>query len=93
MDKVFFLPISIGSGLIAGVISKKLFGLIWGAIDDQEPPQAEHREVNLVKLVAALAIQGAIFALVKGIVDHGSRHAYNRLTGEWPGEEEPEASS
>ena len=40
MSKVTFLPVSIGGGLLAGLIGKKLFGVIWGAIDDQEPPSA-----------------------------------------------------
>ncbi len=90
MGKLLFLPISMGSGLVAGMLSKKLFGAIWGVIDDQEPPQAEHREVDYVKLVAALAIEGLVFSLVRGLVDHGSRQGYARLTGSWPGEEEPE---
>ncbi len=91
MSKLFFLPVSIGTGLVAGLIGKKLFGLIWGLIDDEDPPKAEHRNVNPVKLVLALVIDGAVFALVRGLVDHGSRHAFTRVTGSWPGEEEPEA--
>jgi Protein of unknown function (DUF4235) len=89
--KVIFLPISLGSGLLAGLIGKKLFGLIWGAIDDQEPPSAEHREVSVLKLIAALLIEGALFSLIKGLVDHGSRHAFARVTGTWPGDEQPAA--
>jgi hypothetical protein len=90
MGKVIFLPVSIGGGLLAGLIGKKLFGVIWGLIDDQEPPKAEHREIALPKLAAALAIEGAIFALIRGLVDHGSRQAFSRATGSWPGEERPE---
>lgn len=90
MGKILFLPISIVSGLIAGQIGKKLFALMWGVIDDQEAPKAEHREINYVKLFAALLIQGALFALIRGLVDHGARQGYARLTGTWPGEEAPE---
>ena len=89
--KLIFLPVSIGTGLLAGLIGKKLFGVIWGVIDDQEPPSAEHREVNVLKLIAALLIEGALFSLIKGLVDHGSRHAFARVTGAWPGDEQPEA--
>ena len=92
MSKVMFLPISVGGGLLAGLIGKKLFGVIWGAIDDQEPPSAEHRDVSVLKLVVALLIQGALFALIKGLIDHGSRHAFARVTGAWPGEEQPDTS-
>ncbi len=90
MGKLVFLPVSIGGGLLAGLIGKKLFGLIWSLIDDQEPPKPEHRRVHLGKLALALAVEGAIFSLVKGIVGHGSRHAFTRLTGSWPGDEVPD---
>ena len=90
MGKLMFLPISIGTGLLAGLIGKKTFQLLWGVIDDEEAPKAEHREISLPKLVVALAIEGALFSLIKGLVDHGSRHAFARATGAWPGEERPE---
>lgn len=91
MAKLMFLPVSIGGGLLAGLIGKKLFGFMWGAIDDQAPPSAEHREVSLPKLVAALLLEGALFSLIKGLVDHGSRHAFARVTGAWPGDEQPDS--
>ncbi len=90
MSKVFFLPVSVGGGLLAGLIGRKLFNLTWGVIDDQEAPKAEHRDVSVLKLVIALLIQGALFALIRGLIDHGSRHAFARMTGAWPGEEHPE---
>ena len=90
MDKIFFLPVSIVSVLLAGLIGKKLFALIWGAVDEQEAPKSEHREVDHRKLVTALLLQGALFALIRGLVDHGTRHGYARLTGSWPGNEQPE---
>ena len=46
MEKLFFLPISIGTGFAAGLVGKKLFSAIWGLIDDEEHPKAEHRDVN-----------------------------------------------
>jgi len=78
------------SGLIAGFISKKVFEQIWGVIDKEEPPEAQHREVPVVKLIAALALEGAIFRAVRGLTDHGSRHTFQKATGSWPGEERPE---
>ena len=92
MNRVVFLPVSLGAGLLAGLIGKKLFALIWGMIDEQEAPTPEHRRVHLGKLTIALIIEGALFSLIRGLVDHGSRHAFTRLTGAWPGEEEPEAN-
>jgi hypothetical protein len=89
MGKVIFLPVSIGGGLLAGAISKRLFGAVWGAIDREEPPKAQHRDVHLGKLILALAIDGAVVRLVKGLVDHGARQGFQHLTGSWPGDETP----
>jgi hypothetical protein len=88
--KLIFTPISIVLGLIAGMIGSKVFEKIWGLVDDEEPPKPEHREFSWPKLVGALLVEGAIFKLVKGLVDHGSRSSFARLTGTWPGEERPE---
>ncbi len=90
MTNFLFLPVSLGTGILAGIISKKAFETLWSAIDDAEPPQPEHRRAQLGKLALALTIEGALFRLVKGIVDHASRHGFARLTGAWPGEQEPE---
>ena len=91
MSKLIFIPVSVAGGLLAGLTGKKLFNVIWGVVDDEEPPKAEHRDVNILKLVVALLIEGALFALIKGLVDHGSRHAFARVTGDWPGNEAPES--
>jgi hypothetical protein len=88
--KLIFMPVSIVAGLIAGMLGKKIFERLWGLIDDQEPPQPEHRDLSMPKLVAALAFEGAIFRLAKGLTDHGARRSFAKLTGSWPGEEAPE---
>ena len=88
--KFLFLPFSILSGILAGFLSKKLFDGIWRLVDKEEAPEAEHKEIEMVKLVMALAIQGAIFRLVRGLVDHHARRRFYSLTGRWPGDEAPE---
>jgi hypothetical protein len=88
--KLLFLPVSIVGALIAGQLSKKLFDLIWSQIDDEEAPHPKHREIALPKLVGALLIEGALFRLVRGLVDHGSRQGFSKATGSWPGEERPD---
>ena len=88
--KYLFLPFSIAAGLIAGQLSKKLFDAIWRLIDNEEAPEAEHREISIVKLVLALMIEGAVFRAVRGLTDHQSRKAFQRVTGSWPGDEAPE---
>jgi hypothetical protein len=86
-----FAPVSIVGGLIAGLLAKKVFEQVWGLIDDQEPPESEHREISIPKLLAAGALQGAIFRAVKEGSDHYSRRAFAGATGTWPGKERPDA--
>ena len=90
MSKILFIPVSVVGGLAAGFVGKKIFEQIWGLIDKDEPPDAKHREFKWPKLVAALVIEGAIFRLIKGLTDHSARRGFERMTGTWPGEEEPE---
>jgi hypothetical protein len=90
VGKLLFIPFSLAAGLIAGFISKKLFDVAWGLVDEEEPPEPEHRHVTWLKLAVALALEGAIFRMMRGLADRGSRLGFYRLTGSWPGEEEPE---
>jgi uncharacterized protein DUF4235 len=88
--KFVFLPFSIVAGLIAGFLSKKIFDGIWQLFDNEEAPEPEHREISWVKLILALAIEGAVFRAVRGLVDHSARRGFHRVTGSWPGDERPE---
>jgi hypothetical protein len=88
--KVAYTPIGLVLSLLAGQLAKKIFDLIWGQIEDQEAPRPKHREIDLPKLLLALLIEGALFRLVRGLVDHYARRGLAVLTGTWPGEERPE---
>lgn len=90
MVKIIFIPFSIAAGLIAGLVGKKAFDFVWARIDEAEPPASEHRDASWPKLVAANAIQGAVFRSVRAVSDRGARIAFLRVTGRWPGEEEPD---
>lgn len=90
MAKVLFVPFSFVGSMIAGVVATKLFEKLWSLVDKEEPPDAEHREINWVKMVPAVALEGAIFRATRAITDHGARVVFYRATGAWPGEERPE---
>ncbi|HEV7917988.1 MAG TPA: DUF4235 domain-containing protein [Solirubrobacterales bacterium] len=90
MKRALFTPFSVISGLVAGIVAEKIFERIWAKVDNEpEAPSPKHRDIRWRKLLAALAVQGAIMRLVRGSVDRGSRVAFNRVTGSWPGEPKP----
>ncbi len=82
-----FLPVSALVGALAGLISKRLFALVWSAVDSREPPDHKQRVESHVKLLLALVLEGALVRLLRGGLDHASRHGFARVTGAWPGEE------
>jgi hypothetical protein len=90
MSKILFLPFSVIGGFLAGKITTTAFERLWRLVDDQESPEPDQRATKLPKLIAALALEGAISRTVRGLFDHGSRQLFHKLTGSWPGEESPE---
>lgn len=88
MSKVAFTPVSIVSGLLAGFVASKLFELLWRRIDDDEAPEASQQDVAWGKLMLAMAIDGALFRVVRAATDRSTRIAYQRATGVWPGDDE-----
>jgi Protein of unknown function (DUF4235) len=85
MLKLMFIPFRVVGGFLAGKIATGLFRRIWAVIDSEQAPAPEQRDASLGKLAAGLVLQGAVFQGVRGLVDHGSRVAFSRLTGRWPG--------
>jgi Protein of unknown function (DUF4235) len=92
MSRIIFIPFSIVAGFAAAFAGRKLFDAAWGIVDDEEPPEPEHRDVSWGKLLAALALQGAVFAATRGLAERAARVWFARVTGTWPGEKEPDAS-
>lgn len=86
--KLLFAPFSIVSGWLAGLVGRKLFERAWALIDDSDPPLPKQRSAGWPKLLAALLLEGAVFRVVRGAVDHAARRGFTALTGSWPGEQE-----
>jgi Protein of unknown function (DUF4235) len=91
--KLLFAPIGIIAGLLAGMVAQKGFDRLWAVFDEEEPPEPDQRDASYPKLIAALVVEGAVFRLTKGVVDHGVRSGFARMTGTWPGEKAEESAS
>jgi hypothetical protein len=90
--KLLYRPVSILSGVLAGLLARRSFAAIWRLIDDKRPPQSDQRTASVPKLALALALEGAVFRAAKGLVDHASRRGFADFTGRWPGSEDSEQS-
>jgi hypothetical protein len=90
LDELMFTPVGIAAGIAAGVVARFAFDRVWSLIDEEEPPEPEHRDVSLAKLATAGALEGAIFRVTRAVAEHGARRGFQRWTGAWPGEGRPE---
>lgn len=88
--KLIYKPFGIILGILAGLAGRQVFNLVWGKIDDEEPPEATTEEARWVKIIGAAALQGAIFAVVRAAVNRAGAKSYAHVTGVWPGEKQPD---
>ncbi|WP_235735506.1 DUF4235 domain-containing protein [Nocardioides alcanivorans] len=56
-----------------------------GARRSGRPAPPLESEYPLKEIVAAAVVQGAIYAVVRALVDRGGARAFQKMTGEWPG--------
>lgn len=84
--KLIYKPFGIFFGILAGFLSKKLFDVVWGLFDEEEPPKPTTRETSWAKVVGAAAVQGITFKVTRAAVDRAGAKGYEHFTGVWPGE-------
>src|SRR5204862_6652567 len=58
--KLLYKPVGIVMGILAGLIGRQLFDLIWGRFDQEEPPEATTKESPLPKGAGAGARPGGV---------------------------------
>jgi hypothetical protein len=90
--KLIYKPFGIVIGILAGVLSKKLFQAIWGIFDEEEPPKPTTERATWPKVIAAAAVQGITFKVTRAAVDRAGAKGFAYFTGVWPGEKEQEES-
>ena len=85
--KLAYRPIGLVGSIVAGAIASALVKKIWSRIANKEDaPDAMQSEYGIGQMLLAAALHGAIFAVVKALVDRGGARGFERLTGEWPGD-------
>lgn len=88
--KAIYKPFGLVVGLLGGMVGKRIFTLVWGAIDDEDPPRAKTKDASWAKVLGAAAIQGTVFTVIRVAITRAGAKGYEHLTGVWPGEKKPE---
>jgi hypothetical protein len=85
LGKIAYKPVGILLGIGAGALAGLVFKEVWKvASGDDDAPNATDEERGWGEILAAAALQGAIFALVKATVDRAGATGVRKLTGQWP---------
>jgi hypothetical protein len=87
--KVLYRPVGWVCSVVAGVVAGLVFKRLWRRIthgDHERAPSALQSEYRVREIVVAATLQGAIAGGVKALIDRGGARAFERWTGEWPGD-------
>lgn len=88
--KLIYKPFGILFGILAGLLSKRIFDFVWSKIDDEQPPDAKTQSSSTGKVIAAAALQGVTFKATRAAVDRAGARGFEHLTGVWPGPKVPD---
>ena len=85
IGRAAYKPVGVLMGLAAGTIAGAIFRQVWTmTAGDGEAPSATDEDRKWGEILAAAALQGAIFAVFRAAVDRGGAVGVRRITGRWP---------
>jgi Protein of unknown function (DUF4235) len=85
--KILYKPLGLGVSIVGGILASAVFKQVWRkAAGEDDAPDALQSEYGWREIMLASALQGAVFGLVKAVVDRGAAQGFRKLTGTWPGD-------
>jgi hypothetical protein len=91
MIKLFDKPVGVLVSVLGGVLAGAVFKRVWMlAAREDDAPKATGAGRGWGEILGAAALQGAIYALVKAVIGRGTAEGTRKLTGVWPGKDDPQ---
>jgi hypothetical protein len=87
--KILYRPIGITSSIVGALVASQVFRQVYKRAtpgDRADAPKPLESEYSLREILIGAALQGAVFATVKAVIDRGGARMFQRWTGEWPGD-------
>lgn len=88
--RFLYKPFGLIAGIVGGLLARRVFTAVWGAIDDHEPPEATTERASWPRVLGAAAVQGMTFSVTRAAVNRAGARGFEHLFGIWPGEREPD---
>ena len=80
-----YKPVGFALSWTSGTLASLAFRKVWKAVrNEDDAPDALDPDRRLGEILLASAVQGAIFATVRSVVDRAGARAIERRTGVWP---------
>jgi len=87
--KLLYRPWGLVASLVGGLVAGQVFQQVWRRADPEgrhDPPGPLESEYSLSHILLAALVQGAIFSVVRALINRGGARIFERWTGEWPGD-------
>lgn len=86
--KILYRPVGLVSGIAAGAVAGAIVDQIWKRVSPENAsgtPNALSTEYRMREILLASVISGAVYSVVRTLVNRGGAKAFARMTGDWPG--------
>jgi hypothetical protein len=84
--RLAYQPVATLAGALAGMAAGAVVDRAWRAMSGADDvPRAMDEQRHWGEILAAAALQGAVFAVVRALVQRASATGVRRFTGQWPG--------
>ena len=85
MIKLLYKPFGLVLSLLSAAAAAKLSGVAWKTLSGQDTtPSAKDEHRHWGEIAAAAAVEGALFAATKTVVDRLGAKTFAKTTGTWP---------
>ena len=85
VSRAVYKPLSLTGSVLGGMLAGAAFNRVWRAVaDEDEAPEPTALDHSTREVLFAAVLHGAVFGLVKALVDRAAAKGYHRITGDDP---------
>jgi hypothetical protein len=82
--KLLYKPFGLVLGLLAALLADAVVRKAWSTVSDKDVPKPREPNRGWGEIAASAALQGAVMAGTRALVDRAGAAGYAKATGTWP---------